>query len=78
MHQAGPMTGTVILAVKDGVNLDNVVDDNAISSSSGNPAVRTFAHLTSTLKAQPGLRRQYWVCYFFGCSSAEPFLGGAI
>ena len=70
MHLTGPITGTVILPVKDGVNLDNVVLDDATGSSNsssdnGSSAASIFAHLANTLKAQPGLRRQYWVGTLF-------------
>ncbi|KAJ7689387.1 hypothetical protein B0H17DRAFT_1202283 [Mycena rosella] len=51
---ASSIIETVVLHLKPGVNLEDAAPESA------SPAVRAFARLTDTLKAQPGFIRQFW------------------
>ncbi|KAJ6582888.1 hypothetical protein DFH09DRAFT_1144832 [Mycena vulgaris] len=51
---AQPVTETVILHLKAGVNLENA------TPGSSSPEVEAFVQLTETLKTQPGFIHQFW------------------
>jgi len=58
MAPSQPVTETVIVHLKEGVNLENVACG---ASASGSPAIQAFVQLTNTLKAQRGFVCQFWV-----------------
>ena len=53
------VTQTLILHLKEGVNLEDVASGD--NSRSDSLAVESFVRLTNLLKAQPGFIRQFWV-----------------
>jgi hypothetical protein len=58
MPLSQPVTQTVIVHLKEGVNLENVACG---AGASGSPAVQAFVQLANTLKAQQGFMCQFWV-----------------
>jgi hypothetical protein len=58
MPASQPITETVILHLKEGVNLKNVASGTGANTS---PAVQAFVQLTDTVKVQQGFIRQFWV-----------------
>jgi hypothetical protein len=58
MPASQPVTETIILHLKKGVNLENVASGTGADTS---PAVQVFVQLTDTVKAQQGFIRQFWV-----------------
>jgi hypothetical protein len=50
------ITELVLYHLKDGISLEEV------SSSNTSPAAQTLLNLVAIVKAQRGLRRQFWVC----------------
>jgi hypothetical protein len=58
MPASQPVTETVVLHLKEGVNLENVASGTRASIS---PAVKAFVQLTDTVKVQQGFIRQFWV-----------------
>ena len=53
-----PVTETIVLHLKDGVDLEDVASSTDASDS---PAVQAFVQLADTFKSQPGFIRQFWV-----------------
>ena len=58
MPASQPVTETIILRLKQGVNLENVASGTGANTS---PAVQAFIQLTDAVKAQQGFIRQFWV-----------------
>ena len=58
MPQSQAVTETIILYVKEDINLEYALSE---AGDSGSPAAKAFAQLTNTVKAQQGFIRQYWV-----------------
>lgn len=59
MSPSQSITETLILHLKEGVNLENAASDPSCSSCS--PASQAFVQLTDILKFQQGFIRQFWV-----------------
>ncbi len=60
MAPSQPITETIILHLKEGVNLKNVPSGSG-TGASNSPVVQTFVQLTDTVKSQEGFLRQFWV-----------------
>lgn len=58
MPSSLPVTETIILHLKDGVDLEDMASGTGASDS---PAVQVFVQLADTVKFQPGFIRQFWV-----------------
>ena len=58
MPTSQPVTETIILHLKEDVNLENVASGTSANTS---PAVQVFVQLTDTVKVQKGFIRQFWV-----------------
>ena len=74
MAPAQPVTESIILHVKEGVNLENAASG---VDASGNPAAETFLQLTENIKAQQGFIYQYWVNGLQLFSTSELTHGGS-
>lgn len=61
MSPSQSITETLILHLKEGVNLENAASDPSSSSSSCSPASQVFDQFTDILKSQQGFIRQFWV-----------------
>ncbi len=71
MAPSQPITETLILHLKEGVNLKNVPSGSGASASSS-LSVQTFVQLTDTIKSQQGFVRQFWVnSLYLGLSTLE-------
>ena len=58
MPPSQPVTETVILRLKEGVDLENVASG---TGANGSPAVKAFIQLTDTVKSRKGFICQFWV-----------------
>lgn len=58
MPASQTVTETIILHLKEGVNLEKIAYSTSASSSA---AVQAFIQLTDTVKSQQGLIRQFWI-----------------
>lgn len=58
MPASKSVTETIILHLKEGVNLENMACDTGASTST---AVQVFIQLIDTVKSQQGFIRQFWV-----------------